>query len=548
MKYKVNIWIAALVILTTTAYGEQQGTESQEEVFRRHSDRETVQKCGTPLLMQLLDSTVSESAFKQAYNEASRPGRDTYADSDHFRVHYNTKGSYAPDPKDTNLNGVPDFVDSTLTYLEYARTKLIELGYGTPRSDGSLGGSSATDCYLTELSAESVYGYTMPDNTGLNGTVSSYIILDNNYTDTIYQTYGYDGLRITSAHEYFHVIQFSYYGGSDAAWWMEQTAVWFEDYAWDDVNDYLNWISLMFNNRDTTIDTYNGSFEYAAALNAMHIGEHYGIDMIRSIWNRFRDKRSGAVSVMSEALPNGIGAALADLGVWLYFTGSRANTGDFFDESNLMNNIILPGTYVTSLPRKDGVTFNNNYTFKYIEVVPQENFAAGDTLVCTLSDSKNGNWDNRVIFYNDPHNYNIHEMGKNGGSIPIHTSWKKAIIVAANSDDRSLLRRTYTYNIDIKSPVEVKDKPLPEPLALKQNYPNPFNPVTTIPFTLPEDGHVTLRVLNLQGQVVSVLLDGYEAAGSHTVQFDASSLPSGTYIAQIISGSHTVNRKMLMLK
>jgi protocatechuate 3,4-dioxygenase beta subunit len=72
---------------------------------------------------------------------------------------------------------------------------------------------------------------------------------------------------------------------------------------------------------------------------------------------------------------------------------------------------------------------------------------------------------------------------------------------------------------------------VPARFALDQNYPNPFNPTTSVRFEVPVASRVTLRVFNLLGQEVAVLLDGSELGeGAHSVQFDASRLASGVYL------------------
>lgn len=84
--------------------------------------------------------------------------------------------------------------------------------------------------------------------------------------------------------------------------------------------------------------------------------------------------------------------------------------------------------------------------------------------------------------------------------------------------------------------------------ALNQNYPNPFNPSTTISFSLRESGSVTLNVYNILGELVATVLNGEFNAGSHTVQFNASHLPSGMYFYSLESQQFKSTKKMLLLK
>ncbi|HEX2865947.1 MAG TPA: T9SS type A sorting domain-containing protein [Ignavibacteriales bacterium] len=83
---------------------------------------------------------------------------------------------------------------------------------------------------------------------------------------------------------------------------------------------------------------------------------------------------------------------------------------------------------------------------------------------------------------------------------------------------------------------------------LGQNYPNPFNSSTAINYTIPEDAQVTLSIFNIQGQLIAQPVNEYKPAGRYTLNFDASSLASGTYIYKLQAGSFTQIKKMLLLK
>ena len=79
-------------------------------------------------------------------------------------------------------------------------------------------------------------------------------------------------------------------------------------------------------------------------------------------------------------------------------------------------------------------------------------------------------------------------------------------------------------------------------------YPNPFNLSTTIKFSLPEQGEVTLSVYNLLGQRVATLFEGTPEAGEHTITWDATDFPSGVYFARLETDKHSENIKMVLLR
>lgn len=97
--------------------------------------------------------------------------------------------------------------------------------------------------------------------------------------------------------------------------------------------------------------------------------------------------------------------------------------------------------------------------------------------------------------------------------------------------------------------VGVKDSPgLPETYSLLQNFPNPFNPTTSITFALPSSQMTTLKVYDVLGKEVAVLVNERKDAGSYTVPFTADRLPSGVYFYQLRSGRYVETKKMLLLK
>jgi hypothetical protein len=96
----------------------------------------------------------------------------------------------------------------------------------------------------------------------------------------------------------------------------------------------------------------------------------------------------------------------------------------------------------------------------------------------------------------------------------------------------------------------------PKEFSLSQNYPNPFNPSTIISFGIPEQEFVSLKVFDILGRQVEVLMNEVKAAGYYDVNFNASKLPSGIYIYEIradnlsVSSGHSFveTKKMILLK
>ncbi len=84
--------------------------------------------------------------------------------------------------------------------------------------------------------------------------------------------------------------------------------------------------------------------------------------------------------------------------------------------------------------------------------------------------------------------------------------------------------------------------------SLNQNYPNPFNPFTNIGFWIPDFGFVTLKVYDVLGREVAMLVNEEKPAGSYKVKFDGSNLSSGIYFYRLTAGNYTMVKKMVLMR
>lgn len=88
----------------------------------------------------------------------------------------------------------------------------------------------------------------------------------------------------------------------------------------------------------------------------------------------------------------------------------------------------------------------------------------------------------------------------------------------------------------------------PVDYSLYQNYPNPFNPNTNITFDLPVGNFTSLKVFDILGREVSVLVNEFKQQGRYTVSFDASQLSSGIYFYTLQAGNMVITKKMILNK
>ena len=96
---------------------------------------------------------------------------------------------------------------------------------------------------------------------------------------------------------------------------------------------------------------------------------------------------------------------------------------------------------------------------------------------------------------------------------------------------------------------EVKVKRnIPHSLSLSDAYPNPFNPSTTLSLAMRDGGEVLMEVLNIEGQVVSTLVDGYLNAGDYPINWDAHNMTSGMYLLKVESAGLIQTQKLMLVK
>jgi len=113
----------------------------------------------------------------------------------------------------------------------------------------------------------------------------------------------------------------------------------------------------------------------------------------------------------------------------------------------------------------------------------------------------------------------------------------------------SFVARRITVGYTIVTGIQGEDSP-PGNFSLSQNYPNPFNPGTVISYQLPVNSNVTLKLFDIAGNEVAVLVDGWQSAGSYNYQLSINNyqLTSGVYFYRLQAGSFSASRKLLLLK
>lgn len=361
-----------LLLAGAAPLSAQQGTGQDHDGHTHLPGRPA---CGTFLYMELEANRNSLSEKEQELLSELKTAtrlqlhKNIVSLNGHFRIHYDTSGSRAPSQLDRNGNDIPDYIDSVNYYMEYAWQKEIEEGgFITPPADnprpGSGGIDGKIDVYVTELSAE-IYGLAYPDPQAQLGSnrVHGYLYLDNNYNG--YPTPGIAGLRVTSAHEFHHIVQFaSYRYDLSQSGLYEATSTWMEYFVHPDLNDYRFYFNVFlkepqayaFSTHATNRDGITG---YAHMHYMQSIAQQLGPTIVRDIWTEFKNNGKSFDAINAALLKTGSGLNLANsyctFAHWSYYTGAHATDTVYFAKADQYPTIVP--AQVRQMPAESETSF-----------------------------------------------------------------------------------------------------------------------------------------------------------------------------------------------
>jgi len=129
---------------------------------------------------------------------------------------------------------------------------------------------------------------------------------------------------------------------------------------------------------------------------------------------------------------------------------------------------------------------------------------------------------------------------------PATSKWILHIYDAREGNQGSLVSWCVIFRL--ASDIAVEENSSPVKYELSQNYPNPFNPVTRIPYSIAENTFVSLKIYDVLGREVKILVNGKQTAGEYEVIFNASGLNTGVYFYRLVTDRFTETKRMLMIK
>jgi hypothetical protein len=349
-------------IITNYMFATNQRSWSEAALGAEDGEEPQPLKCGTPAILEFIreyDRLDPRLIAEMGAQIASRPNLPFAYDtpSGNIRIHYDVAGiNRVRDASiDRNGNGFPDYVEAVGRIADSVYFYTIDtLGYPRPLDDAAClnGGDDRIDIYLRDLAG--LFGLTWPDvpcSTHPDTlTVPGWTEIDNDYAEFEFKRYNdrpLDAVRVTVAHEFFHLVHFSL-DATEARSIYEMTAVWMEEEQYDDINDYYTLLPRFFNPfvvfRDTSgmLDTvyYHGLSlqsedspmplrNYSAVVFPIFLSERYGRNMIRHIWLRAGELGKGThwLEAVNDGVDSASGGqdnlvtALQEFNTWTYFTG-----------------------------------------------------------------------------------------------------------------------------------------------------------------------------------------------------------------------------------
>lgn len=497
-------------------------------------------KCATKYETQLrilLNSSSSYTNSKINKIQLAEPDRTDSLVTQHFILHWNESGSHSVPLVDISSNGIPDYIDSAATILEHVwDVEINQMNYTPPPQQNGLP-VSTYHVYFTDMSYYGVTygsGIDIPSLPGTNWT--SYLELENDYQESFFYSQGLDGLKVTAAHEFHHAIQFGYNVRQEDFFFYEMTSTWIEDYLYTEINDYFNYLPTLFNSvGNRSFDDYS-LYAYGNCLYVHMIVNQFGEGIVKQIWDQIKSNTviPAISTILSKPAYNTSWInLLAEYGVWLYYTGNRANPNIYFPE----------GEYYPQITdyAYDIVDFNLNLdinsnvlanSFKYVKIKNIE-----DNFLLNLRVNSN-------ISYGG---FNLLTSEEVSGFFYVGEIFNN---VQLNEDSMIVLLTNAENNGDSFNILNL----IPDEFKIFPNFPNPFNNKTSILVELKDNVRFSLSIYNSLGEKINVLQKkeskpgGYYLYNWYGKNTKGKKVASGFYIVAFESEQKSEHFKILYLK
>ncbi len=463
----------------------------------------------------------------------------------HFRVHFTQSGEHAV-ANSANL-ATPSYVTEAALAADSAYTVLVhDLGFLPPLPDDGIDGDEL-DIYIRDWNG-SFYGMTYFGNSAPSIT---YLVIDNDYVESSYATKGLEALRVTIAHEFFHMVQLRYAYPfepvSSNAYWYEISSTWMEEKCYPDVDDYHAYVADNFRQGDfpnLNDDRYGFTFAYGHGLFGQILDIEYGKSggkhIMLDIWEELSDKE--ATDNLEQVLSSptwgsSLTQALAKYALYNVFTGSRAVMNSYYPDA-------------FELPEV------NMHEYDLPEIYP-------DTVGVVLQAFEIAYKKFSIPTYSDFH-IRAEDMGSEQIAYLTYHGFEDGSSLKSALGDYWVACKNVSSQDYIVLPIlngnrdegasftlRFEGSTLPLQNIIQILWPNPSIPRFEQPklsYMIAEPGKVYLKIFNILGQVI-YSESSLRAEGIKVVELQVPySSPAGIYFVQIVTGDAVMTSKFTVLR
>ena len=148
----------------------------------------------------------------------------------------------------------------------------------------------------------------------------------------------------------------------------------------------------------------------------------------------------------------------------------------------------------------------------------------------------------------------IHDIDENGNfstigiESPDQNHGSQIVFNDGDSDIISDLNNGYAIHFSADSHLDLFDINQDKEFSILSTYPNPFNPQLNIEYYLENSGNVNISIYDINGRIISRVLDIYQTAGSHKINWEPTGLATGSYIVKLSLGSEVYSKQVILLK
>ncbi len=288
----------------------------------------TDRKCGFHLINSIklnVDKFTSDKRQK-IQSVMQRPTKQAFiiSPSGKFKIHYDTTGLHTVK---YSVFEIAKAIDSVYNF------EVRTMGFPPAPTDFGEGGDERYDIYIHNISP--LYGYTEFETPLGSERYTSFIVIDDSYSESGYYTKGLDAAKVTLAHEYHHAIQIGNYRYADNdVWFYELTSTSMEEFVFDSINDYYAYMPTFFSRPDKIFTGFDG---YSQAIWNIYLNKVFNFDF--SIFVRQWDlmKNYPALECIRKSIEErgkSFKNIFSQFYLYNYFTGYRSIPSKYYEEGS----------------------------------------------------------------------------------------------------------------------------------------------------------------------------------------------------------------------